>query len=228
MKRVHAARAGEVLSAVVMIALSTELAGCGRTLPPPTAPSAGNPPRVELPEAQPGDGVVVVEANEPSRVSLVLARTTAVGYGARGAVVVQGVQTRQVCSRTPCAISLPQGTVELGLQSLQNPEAMSSDAFDLKKKPLIFRHNLGEMSTHWGGWAGGLVLAISGFTFGTTGLVMTSLPHDEGTEPTFLGMNKTATLAVSGLAIAAGVTLLYLCQPTRRPGSSTTFELGAP
>jgi hypothetical protein len=212
----------------MMMALSAQLVGCGRTLPAPAAPPAGNPPRVELPEVQPGEGVVVVEANEPSRVSLVLAHTTAVGYGARGAVVVQGVQTRPVCSRTPCAVSLPQGMVELGLQSLQNPEATSSDSFDLKKKPLVFRHNLGEVSTNWGGWAGGMVLAISGFTLGTTGLVMFSLPHDEGTEPTFLGMNETTTLAVSGLAIAGGIALMYLCQPTRRPGSSTTFELGSP
>ena len=214
--------------AALSIALSAQLVGCGRTLPAPAAPPAGNPPSVELPDPQSGETVIVLDANEPSRASVVLARTTAVGYSSRGtSVIVHGTQIRQLCARTPCAVSLPQGEIELAFESLQTQEAKSTDTLDVKKKPLVFRHALGEVSTHPVPYLGGWTLAISGLTLGGLGYLLAGRTSYDGTESKFLGMNQTTSLAVGGALTVAGIALAYLFQPSRRPGSSTTFELAS-
>src|SRR5439155_24928237 len=98
----------------------------------------GSPPSIDLPDPQAGESAVVVDANEPSRVSVVLAHTEAVAYGSRGgSAMIHGTQTQQICARTPCAVAMPQGQIELSFQSLTNDEARSSDTVDVKKRPIV-------------------------------------------------------------------------------------------
>src|SRR5262249_44862861 len=159
---------------------------------------------------------------QPSQVSVVLAHTQAVAYGSRGgSATVFGTQTAQLCAKTPCAVAMPQGQVELAFQGLNDESAQSSDTLEVKKRPLVVRHALGEGPTYPGPYYGGLVLATSGLVLGATGLLITSTTtYDSAAKgdvhEKFLGMDQGTVLVVSGLLLAGGIALAYLFQPTVR------------
>ncbi len=217
--------------ALLLVTTLSSVTGCGRILPAPETPQAGNAPKIELPDAQPGESVVVIDTNEPARVGLVLGHTSAVAYGSRGgSAVVYGSEVKQICSHTPCAVSLPQREHELVFQGVEDTDAQAMGVLDVKRRPVAMRVAMGEVKVYPGAYYGGLTLATTGLVLGSLGALIaggTTYDYESNSQVSnkFLGMSQGSSIAVGGLLLAGGIALAYIFQPTLKPGSQVTFDL---
>jgi len=176
---------------------------------------------VDPPPPSESEGQVIVDAEgAPARVSVVLARAAAWS----GGYVAVGVQTREVCSSTPCVVNLPAGEHELIFTSDSDPNRHSVGRVKVSRGATVFRHDLGEeypggAAHDWGTALTGLGIlgAITGGSIWFAGAVADS--------DKTASAGKTTTL-LSGLGIGVGIGLILSDRPTVQDGSSVQWTLG--
>ena len=198
--------------AAVGFALSI-LSGCGvRTLPAPPKPAVVAHAVQDPPPTAEGATRVVVDADgADATVELIVSKVSHL----HGHVV----GTRRLCSRTPCATSLPPGSYELVIRRNDDPTQLGEVSVDVGTHTTVVRHHLpertdpGALRTVGAGLA--LLGVIGASIGGTFALVDSASDSDSNRGP--------AILAVSGAAIAVGLLGVIIDRPTFRPGSTTQY-----
>jgi hypothetical protein len=156
---------------------------------------------------------VVLDANQPASVSVVLGRST--GYATAGGrtAMVFSTMTRRVCVQTPCAANLPYGQHELIFQSPEDPSRVSSAAVTVGEKPSVVRHALGTQKSNS---PAALVFGVLSMTFGVTGVITGGVLAGvlENKEPGYIILG-------SGVGLTAlGALLFYAGRFVRQEGTT--------
>lgn len=210
--------------------------GCGvREIPEPRVPAKEAPAVDDADRAPaPHTGLVVLDAvGTRARVDEIVALE--VGFEGDKPVdgVVPDVETRPLCTATPCVVDLGLGPHILRYSTSRKTGRTSLASLRVGEGRSVFRHDLGFYATHRTMRNLGLLSIVAGVV--TTGVggslfVMSRLPLSDFAEGAEAIQPKLSTsgilLSVTGVVlVGAGVVLAVLGRDEYQRGSSVHFML---
>jgi hypothetical protein len=203
------------------------LAGCVSHLPAPAIPEKVAPelPLPPPPPAQ-GEGQIVVDTtNGAARVSVLLSTSVLAATSSNGSYATgMAVQSRTVCTATPCAVNLPYGAHTLVFQSKGDERVGSNADVQVGQSPSYVRHTMGAIDGMPGLEGGGLLLSVlGGAGLIAGGILFAAAPKHSTSETT----GKT-TLGVGAGLLVAGVVMAIVGRPKIRPGASIQWTPEGP
>ncbi len=197
------------------LALLSCTSACGtKTLPPAEKPALEMPQIANAVSPPPGQTQVVIDADgDDASVELVISKVQHWSGGL--------IETRRLCSHTPCSAALRPGSYELQIRSNDGSGRHQIVPLDVGQAPTVLRHHLFEHQPAGALHVIGTILAPLGVTGIVTGGILALVNSADGTD---LGNAPETTLALSTAALALGLIALIVDRPTFTPGSTVQFD----
>lgn len=230
-------------SFVVLVFLSSSLAGCGlgiaREAPPPAPPQI-EPRPPDLPTEPPGPGqarVVLDAEGEPAKVSRVVAT---MNYEAPrkarldATTSLAPMRAEEPLCVTPCAVDLRHGSHTFVFTSMRDPLRSSTSEVVLPSnaKATFVRHAIGKEGHLNGAYVGGAMMLLMGAGLTLFGAAVTSIGafgkptlQDDGTmsDPQALLLPGSIVFGSGMLITIGGAVLMSNNRPVQQPGTTTSW-----
>jgi hypothetical protein len=186
--------------------------GCATTLPAPPLPPASMPESaIAEPEATSGMARVVFTTDVPARVE----RRSRVVSGRRHPVI-----TEDVCSSTPCAVTMTYGDHDVWFVSLADSERQSKETIHVLHPTEVVNHALGKLGSSS---LAGILLVATGAALLGGAIGAAVLDVDDGLS------GATVALGVAGLgAVTGGIVLTAVFPATHQPGATRQWTPPSP